>query len=189
MQVTGYTELVKHLNSSGQWDNTYDFPWYGNTLNVTIATYSTTAVFGDPVYAQSFTGQTSNVTASSFSGYGTSTISNTMGAFIVTYSTWNPTQVTYTSPGSSWDPNANNGAGAYVNSAVQGSWNISGGGASVIYDYGKLIKINSGSGFAAAELNWLPSTNTPPPGCPGANGFYSSGCQYCIDHPNDPNCP
>jgi len=80
------------------------------------------------------------------------------------YIIWNPATITYTPYFSVWNPAANNGSGAWVDSDTKGSWNISGGGSFVVHDYGKLIKVTEGSGIAAAELDWNTSGSPPSTG-------------------------
>lgn len=159
--TTGYTVLVKHL-VNGVWNNTYDFPWYENTLNVTIATYANNAAFGDPVFAQSFTSPQGGVSATPYTGFGTQNMPP--GGFMMDYIIWNPSTITYTPPFSVWNPAANNGSGAWIDSDTKGSWNIGGGGSFVVHDYGKLIKVTEGSGIAAAELDWSVSGSPPSTG-------------------------
>jgi hypothetical protein len=158
--ITGYEPLVKHLNQSGVWDNTYDFVFYGKTLNVNIATYSLNAAYGDPLYAASIRAETGAFTdAAPFTGNISKDKPAPTGCFNLNYGVWNITSVTYTPPPfSTFDAIANGGKGAYINNNLQGTWDIAGGGGYIIHDYGKFIKTNTGTGLAVAEVEWTPIT-------------------------------
>jgi hypothetical protein len=159
---TGLEPLEKHYvtlaNGTLFWDGTYDFNWYGRYLNVTIATYANNATFGDPVYPGTFiTDPNTNTTASAFQGYA-SNFTMPAGGFTVGYSCC---ALTIANHNASWNQQSNNGDGAWIIPGSNESWTIKSGGCVVVHDYGKLIKTNTGSGFAAAEVNWSP---TPLPG-------------------------
>jgi hypothetical protein len=161
---TGLEPLEKHYinlaNGTVVWDGTYDFNWYGQYLNVTIATYANNAQFGAPVYPGTFkTNPNTNATASAFQGYA-SNFTMPQGGFKVNYSCCSLT-VALHNP--SWNQQSNNGAGAWIIPGSNESWTISSGQCVVVHDYGKLIKTNTGSGFAAAEVDWSPIT------LPGSN--------------------
>ncbi len=151
--VTGYEPLVKHLNASGVWDNTYDFVYYDQLFNCTIATYSVNAAYGDPIYAASInpTPANASVQAAPFVGNYQANTPAPLGAFKMNYIVWNPTNISYTA-GSSQTCFLIPGGGywCYVAMGLQGDWSSNGGGSFTVYDFGKFIKTNR-----VQDLEWL----------------------------------
>jgi len=195
--TTGYSVLDKSykkdatgnyiLDAQGNkiWDGTYTCLWYDHLLKISIVSYKVSAVNGEP--ASAYITSTPDVTITPITKIG-----NGISAFKMEYIIWNPTTTQYIYSGMAlthYDTLFRN----YLTITSTGlnyprpqapalTTKTNGGGSSIITDYGKLIKISTGSGFAMAELSWMPTTSS------GGGGCQTTMCQYCAEHPEDPNC-
>jgi hypothetical protein len=174
---SGYAELSKRynvVNGTSTWDGTYRAAWHGQTLSVTslFARIGAAAV-GDPVYAEvssDFSAGASVTYITPGACGGTFAFELTVNQMLVNsdfsvgirdYA--KKTQLYFTNdPSQVFPPEAPTPI-TPLSSAVF---------------YGKLIKINTGSGYGVADLSWVP----PTPYC-------NSYCQLCKAHPDDPTCP